>query len=227
MEKKMDSNLGNNQKKVSTKQKIINCAIHLFAIKGYTETTIREIATQVGVTEASIYNHFPSKNAILEYILEEFALFISKGFYLQEKLSELKENPTAECILSCVIFAFPEDNEEYYQEELCVLLQEQYRNPTVRKFVAMDSILSTEENFKDIIDKLKEFNILRSDTDPDFWVKMYSSLLYTFTSRFLLGIGDSSPGFTGMTMREMILNMCDLMLKMHGTSTALSMNSGS
>ena len=56
----------NEPEKISTRQKILDCAIDLFATKGYTETTVRELAAAVGVKEASIYNHFSSKNSILE-----------------------------------------------------------------------------------------------------------------------------------------------------------------
>ena len=52
------------QEKRSTKQRILRSAIDLFAKKGYTETSIRELAAAVGVKEASIYNHFLSKNSI-------------------------------------------------------------------------------------------------------------------------------------------------------------------
>jgi len=74
---------GNNQEytpeKITTKQKILICATNLFSEQGYTETTIREIAAAVGLRDSSIYNHFPSKSSILEYILEDYTLHISSA----------------------------------------------------------------------------------------------------------------------------------------------------
>jgi hypothetical protein len=128
----------------------------------------------------------------------------------------LAENPTADGILSCLTLAFPEGMEEYYMEELCVILQEQHRNPIVRKFMSDQIILSAEQAFEAIIDKLKELNILRRDTKADIWIKTYSSIIYCFASRFLLGIGDNSPDFSGMSMSDMTRNMCNMMLKTCG-----------
>ena len=215
------NNLNNNLEKTSTKQKILESAIDLFAMKGYTETTIRELAAVVGVKEASIYNHFPSKNAILEYILEEYKQQITTVFFDQGGLAGLKENPTADGILSCMMLVFPEDKVDYYMKELWVILQEQHRNPVVRKFMSEEFILSTEQVLEAIIGKLKEFNILRPDTDPDFWVKAHSSLIYAFASRLLLGIGDSSPGFSGMGMIDLLKNLYDIMLKTCASSRTL------
>jgi AcrR family transcriptional regulator len=225
LDNSLDNDLDNNldNKQISTKQKILNSATHLFAIKGYTETTIRELAAVVGVKEASIYNHFPSKNAILECILEEYASQIVRSFFEQDKLSALEEKPTSDSILSCMKLSFPKENEELYLKMLYVILQEQHRNPIVRKFMSEKFILSTERVLEAIINKLKEFNILRPDIDPDFWIKVHSSLIYTFASRTLLSIGDSSSEFSGMGMLELMRNLYDMMLKSCGSEKSLRM----
>ena len=209
----------NNPEKISTRQKILENAIHLFAIKGYTETTIRELAAAVGVKEGSLYNHFPSKNAILERILEEYAQ-ISSNLFVESKLDTLqdtlKNNPTANSILSCLRLSFPAGKEKYYIKQLCVILQEQYRNPLVRKFMTEEYLMGTENASRTVIDKLKELNVLRQDTNTDYWAKTHSSLMYAFSSRMLLGIGDQSPDFSGMGLRELLWNMYDSMLKTCG-----------
>ena len=215
MEKEHED-LDNGLKKLSTKQKILDSAIHLFAIKGYTETTIRELAATVGVKEASIYNHFPSKIAILECILNEFAQ-ISKEFFQRDKLAELVKNPTVDGILACIQISFPKDKEAYYLNQLCVILQEQHRNPIVRGFMSNGIILSTEQVMETIINKLKECNKLRPETDPDFWIKAHSSLVYTFASRMLLGIGDQAPNFSGKGLLDLLLDMYDMLFRIWGT----------
>ena len=50
---------------VDTKQRILEIAAELFARKGYTGTTIADIAGELGTTTAALYYHFPSKQAIL------------------------------------------------------------------------------------------------------------------------------------------------------------------
>lgn len=48
-----------------TKKDIFLAAIDLFAAKGYANVSVRDIAAVVKINAASIYNHFPSKEAIL------------------------------------------------------------------------------------------------------------------------------------------------------------------
>jgi AcrR family transcriptional regulator len=189
-------------------------------LKGYTETTIREIAAAVGLKESSLYNHFASKKAMLEYILEEYASQV----FERRKLTTLKENPTAEGIMSCLVLTFPEGKAEYYLKELYVILQEQHRNPIVRKFVTEKIILSGEQYYKTIINKLKEYGTLLPDTNPDFWIRVHSSVLYAFASRRLLGIGDNEPDYYGMSMHDLIYNMYVMLLKTCGTGNVKSPN---
>ena len=203
----------------STRQKILNNAIQLFAAQGYTETSVRELAAAVGLKESSIYNHFPSKNAILECILEEQAQ-IAKDLFEKDKLAALKDNPTADGILSCLRLVFPKGKEEYYLKQLYVILQEQHRNPLVRKFVSEKLIVGTEDALRTVIGRLKECNKLRSDTNPDFWVKTHSSLIYAFASRMLLGIGDQAPDFSGLGMEELLRSVYDMMLEICGAENS-------
>ena len=204
-----------------TRQKILDSAVDLFAAKGYRDTTIRELAAAVGVKEASIYNHFSSKISILEYILEDYSQIATISFK-RENISVLRSNPTPGGILSCMKLVFAEGEADRYLKELYVIFQEQHRNPIVRKFVSERIILSTEQVVKTIIDTLKEFGILRQDTNADFWTKMHSSLVYTFANRALLGIGDSSPDFSGLGLMDMMWNMYDMMLKTCKVSDELS-----
>lgn len=55
--------------KTQTKDKIFDVAIDLFSKKGYDSVSIRTIASNVGIKESSIYNHYSSKKEILMSIL--------------------------------------------------------------------------------------------------------------------------------------------------------------
>ena len=52
----------------SRRVEIIEIAAKLFKIKGFTATTMRDIAEQVGMEAASMYNHIKSKDEILQAI---------------------------------------------------------------------------------------------------------------------------------------------------------------
>lgn len=52
-----------------TRQAILDAALDLFAEKGFFGTSLRDVATAVGVRESAIYNYFPGKDALFEAIL--------------------------------------------------------------------------------------------------------------------------------------------------------------
>jgi len=53
-----------------TAERILDAAEELFAERGYTGTTLRDVATRVGVRPPSLYNHFASKDALYAAVLE-------------------------------------------------------------------------------------------------------------------------------------------------------------
>jgi AcrR family transcriptional regulator len=204
-----------NQEERSTKQKILICAANLFALNGYTETSIRELAEFVGLNGASIYSHFSSKKAILENILEDYLEQVWGNNNDKPFFSHLQENPTPDGIVSLMRLSFPDDKKDYYQKVLSVILQEQHRNPDIRKYV-VENFINNELFIKKVFDTLKELNVIRRDVDPDIWMKIASSLLYSFANRMVLGIGDDSPEYSGKGMIDLLRDMYDVMFRVCG-----------
>ncbi|MDJ0866855.1 MAG: TetR family transcriptional regulator [Myxococcota bacterium] len=54
----------------STADRILDAAEALFAQHGFAGTAVRDIAAAVGINAASLYNHFESKQALYEAVLE-------------------------------------------------------------------------------------------------------------------------------------------------------------
>jgi TetR/AcrR family transcriptional regulator, cholesterol catabolism regulator len=88
------------------KNKIKEVAAALIAEKGYTRTSMREIAEGVGLTKAAIYHHYPSKEAILECIVIESLEFMNQSHIALEQknapvwdiIEEWVENTVAQAI---------------------------------------------------------------------------------------------------------------------------------
>jgi len=53
-----------------TRERILDAAEALFAVHGLAGTAVRDIARAVGLTPASLYNHFAGKQAIYDAVLE-------------------------------------------------------------------------------------------------------------------------------------------------------------
>lgn len=53
-----------------TRETIREVALELFSTRGFDQTSLREIAERVGLTKASLYYHYPSKQALLTAIVD-------------------------------------------------------------------------------------------------------------------------------------------------------------
>ena len=53
----------------SRRDQILDAAMQCFAAAGFRGTTTREIASRVGITEAALYRHFESKEALYQAII--------------------------------------------------------------------------------------------------------------------------------------------------------------
>ena len=116
----------------STKERIIDVSIDLFSEKGYTETSVREIARGTGIKQSSIYNHFASKQAILDHILAIYISNIGRNTPDRKALEQLALNEDPRTVINSLFFSF---GEEKYFKILRIILHEQYRNDQVSEFM--------------------------------------------------------------------------------------------
>ena len=63
----------------STRQRLINTAIELFAVQGVTQTTTRQIAELAQVNEVTLFRHFGNKHGLLLAVIEDSAVFPALG----------------------------------------------------------------------------------------------------------------------------------------------------
>lgn len=72
-------------KKQQTRERILEAAVRLFRERGFDETRVRDICEQVQISEATFFNYFPTKDAVLDdYSVETSELY---GALLQHELA--------------------------------------------------------------------------------------------------------------------------------------------
>ena len=200
---------------IPTRRKILVAAVDLFASKGYTETSVRDIATAVGIKPASLYNHFSSKEDILASILNDYINNTQGVVDNPEFLSIIRKNPATEYLVGYMQLNLSMLTDEYYSKVLHVINHEHHRNKDVRNLV-VKNILKIEESVERIFAELKKMNIIRQDAAPDYWKKAASSLVYTFSNRSMMDIGQDSADYTGMDLAELLHYMFDTIIKIYG-----------
>ena len=55
------------------KQEILDTALRLFQEKGYEKTSISDIAQEIGVAQGLCYRYFPSKEALFDDVIDQYA----------------------------------------------------------------------------------------------------------------------------------------------------------
>nr|WP_050632319.1 TetR/AcrR family transcriptional regulator [Bacillus andreraoultii] len=130
----------------STKEKIFYASLDLFSQKGFSGVSIREITREVGIKESSLYNHFGSKDEILESILSHFRVDFSKTLPPVEMLDEILENRTVEDFLKAGHKNFKKYMEDDMGRKMWRILQvEQFRFPLAREIIVQDLFGKTIE----------------------------------------------------------------------------------
>jgi AcrR family transcriptional regulator len=77
------------QPEQSTRNRILDIAIDLFSKKGFSAVSVREITRTVGIRESSLYNHFKSKDEIMDTIFDYFVSELAKMNPPEQNLDEL------------------------------------------------------------------------------------------------------------------------------------------
>lgn len=74
-----------------TKNKILLESARLFAIRGYTTVSMREIAIEAGIQPSAIYNHYKGKEALLDAILEYEIAILAEYYSILEQQNQEAE----------------------------------------------------------------------------------------------------------------------------------------
>ena len=67
------------------KQEILDTALKLFGENGYEKTSITDIAKAIGVAQGLCYRYFPSKEALFDSAIEQYADVLVEQFADAEK----------------------------------------------------------------------------------------------------------------------------------------------
>lgn len=76
----------------SAKGRLLREATHLFLTKGYERSTVRDIASAVGIQSGSIFHHFRTKEDILRAVMEETITLITERMREELKVAETSKD---------------------------------------------------------------------------------------------------------------------------------------
>jgi AcrR family transcriptional regulator len=74
------------QQRAFTRQRLIEAARQVFAVRGYPNATVDEIASEAGASRATFYLHFKSKTDLTAALVEDVTPFAVKRYRLLDDL---------------------------------------------------------------------------------------------------------------------------------------------
>lgn len=183
---------------INRKEQIIDAAALLFKQKGYASTTMRDLATELGIEAASIYHHIKSKEELLEGICFDMAnKFISNAkevndiyFNAEEKLRlaiKLHVETITENQNQSAVFLSEWRNLSEPKLTLFKQLRQQYENQFT--IILMDG--ENEDIFDQVDKKFAVLSILSTINFVNEWYKpdgkMNAAEIAKKLSNFIMG----------------------------------------
>jgi len=172
------------------REQILEAAYELFATRGYQRTTMRRLASKMGMTTGVLYTYFASKDEIIQALAERSRKSSSQ---LLEVLS--KEETSREALRSLLsMFADHWDREPAQRGARANinLLSEATRRESIQREAAQ-LYSNTGRIFKRLAKDASERGELEADVDPDAVGDFLNALFLGMQVEQIL-VGEKSPG---------------------------------
>ncbi len=182
-------------KQEDTKQRILDKALELFSTQGYDSVSVGEIAKAVGIKAPSLYNHFPSKQAIFDAILESTAAQYEAdtdriNIHVQNAAQDIPvfTEITADALFEKVrqIFEYSLHNETISRFRRMMTI-EQFRSPELAALYSRRYVERVLDYHAGIFQALIAAGEITAE-DPDTLAMLYVAPVLT-----LIGICDRQP----------------------------------
>ena len=148
----------------STKEKILETALTLFAENGFDGTSMELIAQNVGIKAPSLYKHFKGKEDILNSLIDAAEARYEENFGSDKKIGKLPENideflrTTTERIRFTI-------NDPIIRKMRIFLVQEQFRNERLAEITTRHQMDGIQKMYQKIIEDLMNKGLFQKD-DP-------------------------------------------------------------
>ena len=181
---------------MTTKEKIFDVAIDLFARKGFDAVSLREIAEAAGIKKATLYYYFTSKDEILEQVFG-----YSTERWNQSKMGRWSDSDEAESQIVAMgldgFMAMADGvsrswmGDARMEKIMRISLIELYHNEQMRKFF-LEFFGSGPEFFESCFAILMKHKLIKASDPKVLALEFLSFYMMTFMDYFLLQYDNTS-----------------------------------
>lgn len=158
----------------TTKSKILNEALVMFAENGYKGTNLRDLAARLGLSKSALYKHYTSKEAIWNALLDRMIVYYEEGLFgTARHLPKQPQSGEELLAISMQMIDFTIHDERIILTRK-LLLTEQFRDERVCGLATQYFLVGTHKMFTAIFEQMMEDGLMEKD-DPKMLALMYSA----------------------------------------------------
>lgn len=146
----------------TTKSKILEEALILFAENGYKGTNLRDLAIRLGLSKSALYKHYTSKEAIWNALLDKMEAYYAEQFGSTERMP--LQPKSGEELLR---LAMGQINFTVHDEKIILtrklLLTEQFHDERVCRLATKHFLVGTKNMFQVIFERMMEDGLMKKE----------------------------------------------------------------
>ena len=149
---------------MSTKEKILDAALTLFAGNGYNGTSVEQIAKAVGIKAPSLYKHFKGKEDILNVLIDSAEARYEEMFGSERNIGKIPESREEfiEMTMGRIVFTM---RDPVIRKTRMFLVQEQFRNQRTSEVTTRHQLDGIQGMFARILKGMMDKDLVKED-DP-------------------------------------------------------------
>ena len=150
---------------MSTKEKILDAALTLFAKNGYDGTSVEQIASIVGIKAPSLYKHYKGKEDILNALIDSAEARYEEMFGSEKNIGKVPQSREEfiKVTLKRISFTI---KDPVIRKTRMLLVQEQFRNERISEATTKHQLDGIQRMFAKIIKGMMDEGIVIDD-DPE------------------------------------------------------------
>lgn len=177
----------------STKQRILEEALVMFAENGYKGTNLRELAQRLGLSKSALYRHYESKEDIWNCLAETMEQRYSESFGSEDNLPPVP-NSSDELIAMTMKKVDFTVNDKYIVLMRKLIASEQFRDERITPMATKHFLTGVEDIFTYVFRGMMENRTMRKDNPK------LLALEYTAPITAMIHLCDREPEKTAEAM---------------------------
>ena len=180
----------------TTKIRILDEALIMFAENGYKGTNLRDLAARLGLSKSALYKHYASKEDIWKALLDRMETYYAERFGSEKHLPDMPKSCEELFTITMGMIDFTVNDSRIILTRK-LLLTEQFHDERVCRLATKHFLGGTEKIFTAIFETMMASGLL-NDEDPEML-----AFVYTAPITSLIHLCDREPRKQSEAMEQM------------------------